>query len=465
MRGRCFLAAGLAAIICGIQIGERDFVRIGLLAMLVPALAWLLLRRTERNVWVRRNVSATSRSRPGRPPRSRWRSATPVAGPAPCCWRRSSRLRSVRRPASWSTPSLPARSPRAATGCSTESRGRYPVGPMHVRVGDPLGMVDLDQVIPSTATVLVTPRTEPLPAIALTGRWAGAGDNRTRDLLGGGSPDVTIREYRLGDDLRRIHWPTTARVGELMVRREEQQWQSRCTVLIDNRRISHRGYGAKSSMERAVSVTASIMRYLVAQDFEVRLVSATGRSSSHGWHQGTRAVNLPEQLERLALMSMTRHESLSTGGSRTPTTAACCSRSSATSTMPTRTFWPAWRPRATRRTPWCWTSPLGPRRPRRSPAHRSAAQWRVEGHHPGARRLPRDRLDGAGAMSVEAARPPGLRRPSPRLVRRCRSHATRGDRVRRCSRCCPAGWRCFAWSGMVREPLDLPAADRDASER
>ncbi|MET0838806.1 MAG: DUF58 domain-containing protein, partial [Marmoricola sp.] len=129
---------------------------------------------------------------------------------------------------------------------------------------------------------------------------------------GGGSPDVTIREYRLGDDLRRIHWPTTARVGELMVRREEQQWQSRCTLLIDNRRISHRGYGATSSMERAVSVTASIMRYLVAQDFEVRLVSATGRSSSHGWHQGARAVNLPEQLERLALMSMTRHEQLST---------------------------------------------------------------------------------------------------------------------------------------------------------
>ena len=173
-------------------------------------------------------------------------------------------------------------------------------------------MVDLDQVLPSSATILVTPRTEPLPQIPLTGRWAGAGDNRTRDLLGGGSPDVTIREYRLGDDLRRIHWPTSARAGELMVRREEQQWQSRCTLLIDNRRISHRGYGPQSSMETAVSATASIMRYLVAQDFEVRLVSATGQSSSHGWHQGAGGVNLPEQLERLALMGMTRHEQLST---------------------------------------------------------------------------------------------------------------------------------------------------------
>ena len=244
VRGRCFLAAGAAAIICGIQIGERDFVRIGLLAMLVPTLAWLLLRRTERNVWVRRNVSALQveagdtgagrgRDRQRRPahrhpaPRG---GALAGAGSAAAVRGRADGGRRDRRARSYQI--------------HTESRGRYPVGPMHVRVGDPLGMVDFDQALPSTATILVTPRTEPLPQIPLTGRWAGAGDNRTRDLLGGGSPDVTIREYRLGDDLRRIHWPTSARAGELMVRREEQQWQSRCTLLIDNRRISHRGYGA-----------------------------------------------------------------------------------------------------------------------------------------------------------------------------------------------------------------------------
>jgi hypothetical protein len=312
VRGRCFLAAGAAAIICGIQIGERDFVRIGLLAMLVPSLAWWLLRRTEREVWVRRNVSAiqveagetaeveVEIGNAGR------RTGTllleeelsPALGPP---------ARFVIEPMAAGTTT------RRSYRIHTESRGRYPVGPMHVRVGDPLGMVDFDHAIPSTTSILITPRTESLPRVPLIGRWAGAGDNRTRDLLGGGSPDVTIREYRLGDDLRRIHWPTSARTGELMVRREEQQWQSRCTLLIDNRRISHRGYGPKSSMERAVSVTASIMRTLVALDFEVRLVSATGQSSSHGWHQGTGGIDLPEQLERLALMTMTRHEQLSTG--------------------------------------------------------------------------------------------------------------------------------------------------------
>jgi uncharacterized protein (DUF58 family) len=311
VQGRCFLAAGAAAIICGIQIGERDFVRIGLLAALVPLLAWVVLRRTEREVWVRRNLSdvqveagevAQIEVRVGNAGRRTGlllmeEELPPALG---------ERQRFVVE------PMTPGGQSSLRYMIRTEQRGRYPLGPMHVRVADPMGMIDLDETLPSTASILVTPRTEPLPRISLTGRWAGAGDNRTRDLLGGGSPDVTIREYRLGDDLRRIHWPSSARVDELMVRREEQQWQSRCTLLIDNRRISHRGYGAGSSMETAVSAAASIMRNLVALDFEVRLVSATGESSSHGWHQGARGATLPQQLERLALMGMTRHEQLST---------------------------------------------------------------------------------------------------------------------------------------------------------
>lgn len=312
VRGRCFLAAGLAAVVCGIQIGERDFVRLGLLAALVPVLAWLVLRRTDREVWVRRNVSdlqveagdtAQVEVQVGNAGRRTGLLLMEEELP-PALGERQRFVVEPLAPGARTTLRYLVR---------TENRGRYPLGPMHVRVADPIGMVDLDKTLPSTTSILVTPRTEPLPQIPLTGRWAGAGDNRTRDLLGGGSPDVTIREYRLGDDLRRIHWPSSARVDQLMVRREEQQWQSRCTLLIDNRRISHRGYGADSSMETAVRAAASIMRNLVALDFEVRLVSATGRSSSHGWHQGARGATLPEQLERLALMAMTRDEQLSTG--------------------------------------------------------------------------------------------------------------------------------------------------------
>ena len=311
IRGRCFLAAGVAAVICGSYIGERDFVRIGLLAAVVPVLAWVLLLRTEREVWLRRNLSSLQVEA--------GETAHIEVQVGNAGRRTGELLLEEQLPAAlggsqrFLLAPLPARAETTLSyPVSTHSRGRYVLGPMHVRVADAMGMVELDQILPSTSTILVTPRTEPLPLIPLVGRWAGAGENRTRDLLGGGSPDVSIREYRLGDDLRRIHWPTSARVDELMVRREEQQWQSRCTLLLDNRRSSHRGYGADSSMETAVRAAASIMRNLVALDFEVRLVTATGRSSSHGWHQGARGATLPEQLERLALMGMTRNEQLAT---------------------------------------------------------------------------------------------------------------------------------------------------------
>ena len=312
VRGRCFLAAGAAAIISGIQIGERDFVQIGLLAALVPVLAWLLLRRPRRDLTVHRDVSdlqveagETAQVEVQVSNSGRRISMLLLEEELPAALGESKRF--------VVSPLRPGRTTTLQYLVKTEHRGRYPLGPMHVRVADPIGMVDLDHALPSAASILVTPRTEPLPRIALTGRWAGAGDNRTRDLLGGGSPDVSIREYRLGDDLRRIHWPSSARVDQLMVRREEQEWQSRCTLLIDNRRISHRGYGVDSSMETAVRAAASIMRNLVALDFEVRLVSATGHSSAHGWHQAAHGATLPEQLERLALMRMTRTERLSTG--------------------------------------------------------------------------------------------------------------------------------------------------------
>lgn len=312
VRGRCFLAAGATAVLCGICIGERDFVRIGLLAALVPALTWLLLRHGERDVGVRRHLDV--------PQVEAGTSARVELEVANAGGHTGTLVVEEELAQALGGQQLFVLDPMGTGEQRTlrysvrpENRGRYALGPAHVRVADPIGMVDVRRTFPATASILVTPRTEPLPRIPLSGHWSGSGDNRTRDLLGGGSPDVTIREYRLGDDLRRIHWPTSARVEQLMVRREEQQWQSRCTLLIDNRRTSHRGHGTSSSMETAVRTAASLLRNLVAFDFEVRLVSATGQSSAHGWHQGARGATLPQQLERLALLPMTRDEHLSTG--------------------------------------------------------------------------------------------------------------------------------------------------------
>jgi uncharacterized protein (DUF58 family) len=112
--------------------------------------------------------------------------------------------------------------------------------------------------------------------VALTGDWTGSGDTRPRTLAGGGEDDVTTREYRQGDDLRRVHWRSTARRGELMVRREEQPWQSRATLVLDRRRAAHHGQGRGSSFEWAVSAVASVAAHLVERGYAVRLVDGSG---------------------------------------------------------------------------------------------------------------------------------------------------------------------------------------------
>ena len=69
-----------------------------------------------------------------------------------------------------------------------------------------------------------------------------------------GDDFYALRDYVVGDDLRRVHWPSTARHDELMVRQDEMPWQGRATVLLDVRRAAH----TAASLELAVSAAASV---------------------------------------------------------------------------------------------------------------------------------------------------------------------------------------------------------------
>jgi uncharacterized protein (DUF58 family) len=183
---------------------------------------------------------------------------------------------------------------------------------MAVRVGDPFGLVELGRAFQTTVDLTVTPRTVPLPTIPLSGAWTGSGDNRPRAFASGSAEDVTVREYRQGDDLRRVHWRSTARTGELMVRREEQPWQSRATLFVDNRVRAHRGQGIASSLEAAVSIAASIAVHLSHRGFMVRLVTADGEDPSTAWHDRGSTQNTAPLLEALAVVNGVNREHLQT---------------------------------------------------------------------------------------------------------------------------------------------------------
>jgi uncharacterized protein (DUF58 family) len=107
----------------------------------------------------------------------------------------------------------------------------------------------------------VVPAVHPLPLIKLGGAWESGGERVSRSVAIRGDDDAATREYRNGDDLRKVHWRSTARVGKLMVRREERPWQARATLLLDTRADSHRGDGPGSSFEWAVSAIASVGAY------------------------------------------------------------------------------------------------------------------------------------------------------------------------------------------------------------
>ena len=92
-----------------------------------------------------------------------------------------------------------------------------------------------------------------------------------------------------------------------------------------------------------------------------------GDSSAHGWHQGARGATLPEQLERLALMGMTRNEQLSTGWVDESHQGGMLLAVLGHLGEPTAASWPGWPPPAPRRTPWCWTSRPGTAPARREP--------------------------------------------------------------------------------------------------
>ena len=93
---------------------------------------------------------------------------------------------------------------------------------------------------------------------------------------GQGRSDVLVRPYRSGDELRRVHWRSTARHDELMVRLEERPWRGGVTVLLDRRAGAHRGHGPTASLEWAVTFAASACVHLIDRGEPVELVTEDG---------------------------------------------------------------------------------------------------------------------------------------------------------------------------------------------
>jgi uncharacterized protein (DUF58 family) len=275
-RGRSFLAAGVAAVISALVLGEKDLLRVAVLLVALPLMAAFYVGRARYRLACTRSLDPY-RVQAGGTARVLLRLQNVSRLPT------STLLLEDRLPyALGSRPRLVLERLGAQQASSVaytvraEVRGRYDVGPLTLRMTDPFGLCELTRSFPTSDRLTVIPHVTPLQLVRLAGEYSGTGDSRARSVAVHGEDDAATREYRRGDDLRRVHWRSTARVGELMVRREEQPWESRATVVLDTRAVAHRGEGPTASFEWAVSASASIATHLRQAGYRLRLVTDAG---------------------------------------------------------------------------------------------------------------------------------------------------------------------------------------------
>lgn len=151
-------------------------------------------------------------------------------------------------------------------------RGTFLIGPLRTAVSDPLGLAELAATVPGRHRLVVHPRTEDVePPPSRTGAEAHRGALRRAALLRG-EDFYALREYEVGDDLRRVHWRTTAKTGELMLRQDELRRDDVAMLLLDLRDRVH----TAASFERALEVAASLTTAAVRAARRMRVVATGG---------------------------------------------------------------------------------------------------------------------------------------------------------------------------------------------
>ncbi len=286
-RGRSFMAAGGAAMVCGLAIPEPDLVRVGALLVILPLVSALIARRS------RYRLLCTRRLDPPRVPAGQ--PVVVIAGVE-----NVSRLRTAVLLAEDTTPYSLGSRPRFVLDeiepaghrelsyqIRSDTRGRFTIGPLRIRVADAFGLVEISKSFSTTSTLVVTPRIWELPKATAASSWLGEGDGGMRTISAIGEDDAAPRAYQDGDGLRRVHWRSTARYGQLMVRREEHQWRNSASVFLDTRRLSHSVGGTSATFEFAVSAAASIGAHLAGEGFRARLITEAGEIAPRGTFQDT----------------------------------------------------------------------------------------------------------------------------------------------------------------------------------
>ena len=176
-------------------------------------------------------------------------------------------------------PLDPGETARAAYRLPTDERGVFPLGPLQLTLSDPFGVATSTSLTAPQTSLTVYPRIDhirPLPQAPGPDPNATATHPTALSLTG--EDFYALREYQPGDDIRRVHWPSTARLDELTIRQDELPWQGRTTVVADLRSIVH----TPESFELVLSAVASILAASWRTLSLTRMLTTDGTDSGFG---------------------------------------------------------------------------------------------------------------------------------------------------------------------------------------
>jgi uncharacterized protein (DUF58 family) len=195
---------------------------------------------------------------------------------------------------------------RVRTRCTR--RGRYYLGPVSATIGDPLGIFTRTIPLASQRELLVLPQVLPIANFglfpgAMPGR--GRGSQRSQQTT---TNAVTVRQYAPGDALSRIHWPSSARLSQLMVKEYDLDPTIDVWLVLDLDARVQAGTGDESTEEYGVTIAATLASYFLHNDLSLGLIINDGHDSLLPLDRGTR--QLDRALEALAVTHPDTHTPL-----------------------------------------------------------------------------------------------------------------------------------------------------------
>jgi uncharacterized protein (DUF58 family) len=192
---------------------------------------------------------------------------------------------------------------RTAYRVSRVPRGRYRFTDAQVAIEDPFGLARREQPLPDTGTLLVYPRLTKLASLFSERGLRSHGAGRVLLRRSAGFELHSVREYQSGESLRRVHWPSTARRQQLMVKELEDAPRDEVVVVLDAQGGFSAGAPPDSSFDAQVRAAGSILWTHARRARNARLVVTGGaaanvvsvRSYERDWPRAMEALASAEQ--------------------------------------------------------------------------------------------------------------------------------------------------------------------------